>query len=153
MQLVGLDKLTNAFGIVCVFRGLSLMFGSPMAGLVYDHTRTYDASFALSAGLFLTAGSIGLVYSVVHAYRLKRKRDADRTYAMSNGKSLVDSGSSDNMKHVSKSAGALPALLEEDMSMDDAELKTLSKSDLDVRFQSDVLATLAEAPSPKLAHA
>ncbi len=35
VELIGLDKLTNAFGLVTMCQGLSAFIGAPIAGLVY----------------------------------------------------------------------------------------------------------------------
>ena len=79
VEQVGLERLTNAFGLICVFRGVACMIGSPLAGLVFDLTGTYDASFALSAALFGIAGLIGTVLNV-RQYRQRRDdREKDRT--------------------------------------------------------------------------
>ncbi|GBP20934.1 Monocarboxylate transporter 5 [Eumeta japonica] len=53
VDLLGLDKLTNAFGLLMLFRGAATIVGSPLAGAVYDATRTYNASFYMAATFFL----------------------------------------------------------------------------------------------------
>ncbi|XP_059049944.1 monocarboxylate transporter 3 isoform X3 [Achroia grisella] len=55
VDLLGLDKLTNAFGLLILFRGAAAIIGSPLAGAVYDATKSYDASFYMAAGFFLAA--------------------------------------------------------------------------------------------------
>ncbi|XP_049872731.1 monocarboxylate transporter 4-like isoform X2 [Pectinophora gossypiella] len=55
VDLLGLDKLTNAFGLLILFRGVAAIIGSPLAGAVYDATKTYDASFYIGAVFFLLA--------------------------------------------------------------------------------------------------
>ncbi|XP_038213881.1 monocarboxylate transporter 3 isoform X3 [Zerene cesonia] len=55
VDLLGLDKLTNAFGLLILFRGAAAMVGSPLAGAVYDATRNYDASFFMAAAFFLAS--------------------------------------------------------------------------------------------------
>jgi hypothetical protein len=32
VDLLGLEKLTNAFGLLCLFRGVASMIGAPLAG-------------------------------------------------------------------------------------------------------------------------
>ncbi|KAI5636277.1 major facilitator superfamily domain-containing protein [Phthorimaea operculella] len=53
VDLLGLDKLTNAFGLLILFRGIATVIGSPLAGAVFDMTKTYDASFYIGGGFFL----------------------------------------------------------------------------------------------------
>lgn len=52
MDLLGLDKLTNAFGLLILFRGAAAIIGSPLAGAVYDATKSYDISFYMAAIFF-----------------------------------------------------------------------------------------------------
>ncbi|CAH0752842.1 unnamed protein product [Diatraea saccharalis] len=55
VDLLGLDKLTNAFGLLILFRGAAAIVGSPLAGVVYDNTHNYDASFYMAAAFFLAS--------------------------------------------------------------------------------------------------
>lgn len=49
---MGLDKLTNAFGLLILFRGAAAIVGSPLAGAIYDATHSYDIPFYVAGGLF-----------------------------------------------------------------------------------------------------
>nr|CAD7574695.1 unnamed protein product [Timema californicum] len=53
VDLLGLDKLTNAFGLLILFRGAAAIVGTPLAGAVYDATQSYSASFLIAGGFFL----------------------------------------------------------------------------------------------------
>ncbi|KAL1455086.1 hypothetical protein WDU94_009205, partial [Cyamophila willieti] len=53
VDLLGLDKLTNAFGLLILFRGAAAIVGSPLAGAVYDATNSYDIPFYMAATFFL----------------------------------------------------------------------------------------------------
>ncbi|XP_031332551.1 monocarboxylate transporter 7 isoform X3 [Photinus pyralis] len=52
VDLLGLDKLTNAFGLLILFRGAATIVGSPMAGALYDATKSYSIPFYVAGGLF-----------------------------------------------------------------------------------------------------
>ncbi|KAF7284291.1 monocarboxylate transporter 14 isoform X2 [Rhynchophorus ferrugineus] len=52
VDLLGLDKLTNAFGLLILFRGAAAIVGSPMAGALYDATQSYAVPFYVAGGLF-----------------------------------------------------------------------------------------------------
>lgn len=52
VDLLGLEKLTNAFGLLILFRGFAAIIGSPLAGAVYDATHTYDLPFYMAGALF-----------------------------------------------------------------------------------------------------
>lgn len=64
VELMGLDKLTNAFGLLLLFQGIAAAIGSPLAGSFMDATGSYDASFYLSGSLILV--------SAILCYPLKR---------------------------------------------------------------------------------
>ncbi|CAL1534048.1 unnamed protein product [Lymnaea stagnalis] len=53
---MGLEKLTNAFGLLSMVRGIAGMAGPPLAGFMYDATGDYDLSFYIG-GLLLFAGA------------------------------------------------------------------------------------------------
>ncbi|XP_016933857.3 monocarboxylate transporter 14 [Drosophila suzukii] len=52
VDLLGLDKLTNAFGLLILFRGFAALIGTPLAGAIYDMTHTYDLPFYMAGALF-----------------------------------------------------------------------------------------------------
>lgn len=53
VDLLGLDKLTNAFGLLILFRGAAAIIGSPLAGCVYDATGSYSIPFFMAGFFFL----------------------------------------------------------------------------------------------------
>ncbi|XP_026474781.1 monocarboxylate transporter 14-like [Ctenocephalides felis] len=52
VDLLGLDKLTNAFGLLILFRGAAAIIGSPLAGAVYDATNSYSIPFYMAGAFF-----------------------------------------------------------------------------------------------------
>lgn len=52
VDLLGLDKLTNAFGLLILFRGAAAIIGSPLAGAVYDATKSYEIPFYMASTFF-----------------------------------------------------------------------------------------------------
>lgn len=52
VDLLGLDKLTNAFGLLILFRGAAAIVGSPLAGALLDATKGYEVPFYVAGGLF-----------------------------------------------------------------------------------------------------
>ncbi|XP_015179822.1 PREDICTED: monocarboxylate transporter 3-like isoform X2 [Polistes dominula] len=57
VDLLGLDKLTNAFGLLILFRGAAAIVGSPLAGAVYDATQSYSIPFFM-AGFFFFVSTV-----------------------------------------------------------------------------------------------
>ncbi|KAL7294649.1 hypothetical protein TKK_0011952 [Trichogramma kaykai] len=53
VDLLGLDKLTNAFGLLILFRGVAAIAGPPMAGTLYDLTNDYGITFYMGGFCFL----------------------------------------------------------------------------------------------------
>ncbi|KAJ8965757.1 hypothetical protein NQ314_003915 [Rhamnusium bicolor] len=61
VDLLGLDKLTNAFGLLILFRGAAALVGSPLAGAIYDATQSYDIPFYVAGSLFGIAAAISFM--------------------------------------------------------------------------------------------
>lgn len=55
VELVGLDHLTNAFGLLSLFRGTASIIGSPVAGSIYDMTGSYTYPFFAAGGMLIMA--------------------------------------------------------------------------------------------------
>lgn len=70
VELMGLDNLTSAFGLLTLFRGFSSMIGPPINGWIFESTSSYDVSFYVSGAFLLLAGIISCVVDL-----LKRRRD------------------------------------------------------------------------------
>lgn len=75
VDLLGLEKLTNAFGLLLLFQGVAAIIGAPMAGAFMDATGSYDASFYLS-GSMLLASAI-MCYPLNYINRLERKKKSE----------------------------------------------------------------------------
>ncbi|KAI3382769.1 hypothetical protein SNEBB_009470 [Seison nebaliae] len=58
VSLVGVEHLSNAFGLLTLFRGIISMIGSPLAGYIYDLTENYNLSFWLGGGCIIFSGVI-----------------------------------------------------------------------------------------------
>lgn len=56
MDLLGLEKLTNAFGLLILFRGAAAIVGTPIAGAIYEATQGYSVPF-------FTAGNLSSINS------------------------------------------------------------------------------------------
>jgi MFS family permease len=65
VDLLGLDRLTNAFGLLIMFRGVAAIFGAPLIGGIYDLTNSYSASFYAAGGLFALAAFFSFMAPVV----------------------------------------------------------------------------------------
>ncbi|KAL8616120.1 hypothetical protein ACOMHN_066607 [Nucella lapillus] len=74
-DLLGLEKLTNGFGLLSLFRGLAAMTGPPLAGFVKEQSDSYKVSFYL-AGALLVAGA--MCHLALTSSRLRKWNDPRR---------------------------------------------------------------------------
>lgn len=72
VDLVGIEKLSNSFGLLILFRGASSIIGSPIAGLLFDLTGKYDASFYTAGALLILSSAFG--YAVPPIQKLLDRR-------------------------------------------------------------------------------
>uniref|UniRef100_A0A336MBL5 CSON014449 protein n=1 Tax=Culicoides sonorensis TaxID=179676 RepID=A0A336MBL5_CULSO len=73
VDLLGLEKLTNAFGLLMMFQGIAAIIGGPLAGLFMDLTGSYDASFYFAGGLILFSAFLCYPLNYVKKWENKRK--------------------------------------------------------------------------------
>ncbi|XP_071531300.1 monocarboxylate transporter 5 isoform X2 [Panulirus ornatus] len=79
VELLGLEKLTNAFGLLLLFQGIAGIFGSPVAGAFVDMTGSYDVSFYFFGGLFAFSGIMGIPLRFIKNWednRAKKKEES-----------------------------------------------------------------------------
>lgn len=72
VDLVGLEKLTNAFGLLILFRGAAATFGTPMAGAIKDATGGYDIPFFVGGFLFALSAIASFLAPVARRYSEKQ---------------------------------------------------------------------------------
>ena len=70
VDLLGLDNLTSAFGLLVLFRGVSSMIGPPVAGAVYDASKSYDASFYMAGAFLMLAAAVSGLADVANRRRV-----------------------------------------------------------------------------------
>lgn len=78
VDLMGLEKLTNAFGLLILFRGFAAIIGTPLAGAVYDATNSYDISFYMASAFF----AVSTITSFAAPFMKRFKKPEDNTIAM-----------------------------------------------------------------------
>ena len=65
VDVLGLERLTSAFGLLTMFRGLATIMGPPIAGLVYEATGSYSPAFYVAATFLLLAGLVSILADIV----------------------------------------------------------------------------------------
>ncbi|CAG7827513.1 unnamed protein product [Allacma fusca] len=72
-DLMGLDNLTNAFGIMGMFLGIFTLVGTPFAGFLYEATTNYDLSFHVAGSMITLSGAVMFPVRLVNRWEKKRK--------------------------------------------------------------------------------
>jgi MFS family permease len=75
VDLVGLDKLTNAFGLLLLFEGAASVIGPPIVGKLYDEFNDYRPGFWLAGAMFAFSGLMLFLIPFLQRREL-RKREA-----------------------------------------------------------------------------
>ncbi|ALC41164.1 CG8468 [Drosophila busckii] len=73
VELIGLEKLTNAFGFLMLFQGVAATIGSPIAGALYTATESYNVAFYFAGGLILLSGF--LCYPLTYISNWEKRRN------------------------------------------------------------------------------
>lgn len=82
VDLMGIEKLTNAFGILMLFQGLAAVLGAPIAGAMYDATKTYDYSFYFAGTLILLSAILCYPLAIVNKWEKARALETSKVSPM-----------------------------------------------------------------------
>uniref|UniRef100_T1GDJ5 Major facilitator superfamily (MFS) profile domain-containing protein n=1 Tax=Megaselia scalaris TaxID=36166 RepID=T1GDJ5_MEGSC len=74
VDLLGLDKLTNAFGLLLLFQGIASLAGPPLAGWISDQTGSYTPGFLLAGIMIIISGVILFLIPPLQKYYAKRNK-------------------------------------------------------------------------------
>jgi len=86
VDLLGLDKLTNAFGLLLMFQGIASVIGPPFTGALYDALGNYDAGFYFAGTMIFISGAMLFAIPV-----LQRKLETKKpTFDITSGKGQDD---------------------------------------------------------------
>ncbi|XP_041979886.1 uncharacterized protein LOC121733638 [Aricia agestis] len=72
VEYLGLEQLTNSFGLFLLFQGLGAFLGVPIAGALFDMTQSFDISFYVSGGFMLF--SAVMCYPIDYISRWEKSR-------------------------------------------------------------------------------
>lgn len=75
VDLLGLEKLTNAFGLLLLFQGIASLVGPPIAGELFDLLGSYNPGFYVSG--VAIAGSGVMLFAIPYVQRWQKKRIAE----------------------------------------------------------------------------
>ncbi|XP_064627778.1 monocarboxylate transporter 2-like [Lineus longissimus] len=77
VEMLSLEKLTNAYGILMCGQGVANLVGPPIAGLLYDLTQSYLTTFLCAAGFIILSGVLLFIVAAIQFRsnrRLQRRR-------------------------------------------------------------------------------
>lgn len=74
VDLFGLAKLTNAFGLLLLFMGTAGFVGPPIVGLLYDISQSYAPGFLFAGAMIALSGFVLFYMPALEAY-CNRKRN------------------------------------------------------------------------------
>ncbi|XP_045498925.1 monocarboxylate transporter 2 isoform X2 [Colias croceus] len=73
VEYIGLEQLTNCFGLFLLFQGLGAVLGAPIAGALMDMTQSYEIAFYVSGGFLLFSAVI--CYPIDYISRWEKSRN------------------------------------------------------------------------------
>lgn len=71
-DLLGLERLESAFGLMLLFEGIATFIGTPLVGFLYDQFKSYTPGF-LFAGMNMLASGLILFVMPTLQKRVARK--------------------------------------------------------------------------------
>ncbi|XP_066256765.1 monocarboxylate transporter 5 isoform X1 [Euwallacea similis] len=77
VDLLGLEKLTNAFGLLLLFQGIASLVGPPIAGSLYDLTKSYNPGFCLAGCAIALSGLILFLIPIIQRWQLRKSSEAN----------------------------------------------------------------------------
>uniref|UniRef100_A0A182SIL6 Major facilitator superfamily (MFS) profile domain-containing protein n=1 Tax=Anopheles maculatus TaxID=74869 RepID=A0A182SIL6_9DIPT len=79
VDLLGLEKLTNAFGLLLLFQGIASFVGPPIAGWLYDYTLSYGPGFIMAGTTIAISGAMLFAIPSLQRYLARRQTTAGTT--------------------------------------------------------------------------
>jgi len=80
VDLLGLDKLTNAFGLLLLFQGIASVIGPPIIGALYDSIGDYDAGFYFAGSMIFVSGAMLFTIPAIQD-RIKKKKPSFKIHS------------------------------------------------------------------------
>ncbi|KAJ8318884.1 hypothetical protein KUTeg_003975 [Tegillarca granosa] len=76
VEYLGMDKLTNAYGLTMLMQGVANMIGPPVAGSLYDASGNYDNTFYVGGVSVIFSGLLMVFVPLLKCIMRKRRRYA-----------------------------------------------------------------------------
>ncbi|KAJ8716545.1 hypothetical protein PYW07_003172 [Mythimna separata] len=88
VEYLGLERLTNCFGLFLLFQGLGALIGAPIAGMLYDATASYAVSFYVSGGFILLSAL--MCYPINRINRWEKARASAKEKAKNSPQTILN---------------------------------------------------------------
>ncbi|XP_068151506.1 LOW QUALITY PROTEIN: monocarboxylate transporter 12 [Drosophila tropicalis] len=72
VDLLGMDKLTNAFGLLLLFQGVASFIGPPIGGSLYDLTLSYTPAFIMAGLMIAVSGLVMFAIPPLQRYEERK---------------------------------------------------------------------------------
>ncbi|KAL7745525.1 hypothetical protein ACLKA6_015516 [Drosophila palustris] len=72
VDLLGLEKLTNAFGLLLLFQGIASFIGAPIGGWMYDLTDSYTPAFGMAGLMIALSGLVMFAIPPLQRYQANK---------------------------------------------------------------------------------
>ncbi|KAF5282490.1 hypothetical protein FQR65_LT14260 [Abscondita terminalis] len=83
VELITLERFTNAYGLLLLVQGVANLIGPPIAGKISDVTGTYNLSFYLAGVFVILSGLMLLIMPVTNKFKrfqsIQRQASSDNT--------------------------------------------------------------------------
>uniref|UniRef100_A0A914UI00 Major facilitator superfamily (MFS) profile domain-containing protein n=2 Tax=Plectus sambesii TaxID=2011161 RepID=A0A914UI00_9BILA len=99
VELLGLARLTSAYGFLLLFMGLAALVGTPIAGFLSDITGSFVMSFYVMGALMTLSGIICIPLKRISKWEEKRNAATEDDDSDKNGEELKPLRSSDKTSH------------------------------------------------------
>jgi len=90
VDLLGLDKLTNAFGLLLMFQGIASVMGPPVIGAFYDSIGDYDAGFYFAGSMIFVSGAMLFAIPALQRHLANKRPSFKITSGKGQDELLVD---------------------------------------------------------------
>ncbi|KAI8428149.1 hypothetical protein MSG28_002396 [Choristoneura fumiferana] len=77
VDLLGLEKLTNAFGLLLLFQGIASLIGPPLAGWLFDVLNSYAPGYYMAGGAISLSGLILFLIPMLERRRGRAQWDRE----------------------------------------------------------------------------
>uniref|UniRef100_A0A7E4UW14 MFS domain-containing protein n=1 Tax=Panagrellus redivivus TaxID=6233 RepID=A0A7E4UW14_PANRE len=110
-DLLGVERLTNSFGLLVVSRGIAAFLGTPLAGLAYTATKSYGSCFIFSGIIIILAGLVSCIIPYIHRRersQMKNEGEYNKEADAGSGKlSVLTERSEENMTEYQRTIQSL----------------------------------------------